>query len=885
MDPTAGSGVNSGTAGGRSSPGVYVSQSSASGGGKHGSVSEPSSLRGTSFRVGTPTPGQTAGSVYGTVPAERSRYQSGSMRATGLNTSTGSGQQSSSRPGSTRSYDFERNSSQAYGQARAQSARLGSNYAGLDPYGALAAPTGAPSASAAGLPPAPMPDVSAAYAKPRTEGGFLASTQDSWKAFKARVKSDVWKVAVVKATNHVVSEPKEKHVQVILRGTYMGGNIMDKLTPTGAILHQLGKRLQWKDWIVVLKSMLVFHRIFQDGNPAFTSFLANNASNVFRFHGYIEQTSDAIMNMPVILSYSQYLERWCLTKQKIDWPERIQDTNPYAAPGMAFMASGVNTYQTMPPGASQMRDAPSLRSGRLRGPSRFEDCDFLQLISEVPYLQDNLDLLLAVRLEFGNASCLPARGAVRLCLRDLAELLPALSRAVQNLVEQFYSVDAPEILESAFEIYRRYLDQDIGVAQYLKQCQSVGVGQPMPNVARPSQSVLDEMFDHLERVKMGDIPRIRGDELDSSEQEIMNEKPQDASAESSQLVSTSRNDPGMQKNEQAAAQIASVEGTEAHPMDASSTQVVAATQTETGNEHGESRVIGSATQRALNQTEDNTAVTRVQTGASIKDEGDGPQLEQADRGRQVSRKKVSTAPPAVIEKKESAKPKEFDLLALLEGSSDSDDQIESESDSSTTSANQRSKRGVAPRKAAGTATASAKGKRSTDGVDPRHRTDTELVAPSTEQFAYQAGGYGMLPPYASHGAYPMYPPPPVPGAFPGVHPGAFGPPGYPPQFYAPPVPHVQSHGTTPQSDLGNGPPSYYRPQLPPMQQYPMAISPLQNPALPPPFFTGASMPQSSGSGGSAAQTSFMRDQENTGRKVTPADQHFFDLFEEAMPKK
>ncbi|KAF6000514.1 Clathrin assembly protein [Cyanidiococcus yangmingshanensis] len=500
----------------------------------------------------------------------------------------------------------------------------------------------------------------------------------------------------------------------------MGGSVMDKLTPAGAILHQLGKRLQWKDWIVVLKAMIVFHRIFQDGNPGFVSFLAHNASNIFRFHGCIEQTSDAVMNMPLILSYSQYLERWCVTKQKIDWPERIHDASPYAMPAMGFMPPGMNGLQASVPPPSYGRDVSSTSSGRVRGPSRFQECDFLQLVEEVPYLQDNLDLLLAVRLEFSNSNSPPARGAVRLCLRDLVELLPALANAVQNLVEQFYNVDTPEILESAFEIYRRYLDQDIGVAQYLKLCQSLGLNQAMPNVARPSQNILDEMFDHMERVKMGDIPRIRGDELDSNDQEISSDN-LEGEASQTQSAPDSLKETGAQTasivDVNASKTVGS--GPEAAPMNKSVN--VAATQTEESNQ-----VLVSRRIPAIAQTSSTAAPALEQTSTfQEEEEAQNPREEREHASRRSVREKAAPA----LENREPSKPKEFDLLALLEGSSDSDEQIASESDSSASESLRRDVQGGS----SGVATGSRSGKQRGENVKPslrQQKPELEVSAPN-----------------------------------------------------------------------------------------------------------------------------------------------------------
>jgi hypothetical protein len=693
------------------------------------------------------------------------------------------------------------------------------------------------------------------------------------------VKSDIWKVAVVKATNHVVSEPKEKHVQVILRGTFMGGSVMDKLTPTGAILHQLGKRLQWKDWIVVLKTMIVFHRIFQDGNPLFAAFLAQNASNIFRFHGYIEQTSEAVMNMPLILSYSQYLERWCLTKKRIDWPERSQDGSPYASPGVGFMPSMLNGPQMSGPSAGYGRGATGTNVERVRGPSRFQECDFLQLVEEVPYLQDNLDLLLAVRLEFSNTNSPPARGAVRLCLRDLVELLPALANAIQNLVEQFYSVDTPEILESAFEIYRRYLDQDLGVAQYLKQCQSLGLNQAMPNIMRPSQGVLDEMFDHMERVKMGDIPRIRGDELDSNDQDISSDNPE-AGASQTHGTADSLKEMAAETETIPVQEASKDSGAVSDIISTNKNVVVAATQTE--NDRDEA--VSGNVRAIAPSTSSNSGSAALALGQQAALQNIEEQQHQSTDRPGISRRSPRVKASAAIENRESSKPKEFDLLALLEGSSDSDENIASESDSSASGSPRKDAREAGATTATGLRSDKRRGKISAE-KKAQHNQHQVVEAGTRHGDPFMLGGTSSegRPDFATQGAYGMYPPP----YFAGMHPPMLAPPGYPPQFIPPPMPYVQSQMPSSQGDSVNGAPQYFAPMMQPqlaMQQYPLQMAPYHAPALPPPSFSSLSATQSY-SGNVSTQQSFTRDLDTMQRRVTPADQHFFDLFEEAKPKK
>lgn len=69
-------------------------------------------------------------------------------------------------------------------------------------------------------------------------------------------------VAVVKATNHDVCTPKEKHVRTILAATDGRRRREDVLY----CLCQLAARLKSSHYLVVLKTLMVFHRLLRDGS-------------------------------------------------------------------------------------------------------------------------------------------------------------------------------------------------------------------------------------------------------------------------------------------------------------------------------------------------------------------------------------------------------------------------------------------------------------------------------------------------------------------------------------------------------------------------------------------------------------------------------------------
>ena len=81
------------------------------------------------------------------------------------------------------------------------------------------------------------------------------------KLYKGGEEKEV-DVAVVKATNHDVCTPKEKHVRTILAATDGRRRREDVLY----CLCQLAARLKSSHYLVVLKTLMVFHRLLRDGS-------------------------------------------------------------------------------------------------------------------------------------------------------------------------------------------------------------------------------------------------------------------------------------------------------------------------------------------------------------------------------------------------------------------------------------------------------------------------------------------------------------------------------------------------------------------------------------------------------------------------------------------
>ncbi|KAK5583003.1 hypothetical protein RB653_004593 [Dictyostelium firmibasis] len=107
---------------------------------------------------------------------------------------------------------------------------------------------------------------------------------------------------VIKATRHKLRIPKEKHVRKLIIYTH------ERLGPIGDLYQSLLKRMEQPDWIIVLKTLIVFHRVLSGGNIRFLEDLTHRG-NVFPLARFTDMTSTQAHQQSVFIRrYSSYLE-------------------------------------------------------------------------------------------------------------------------------------------------------------------------------------------------------------------------------------------------------------------------------------------------------------------------------------------------------------------------------------------------------------------------------------------------------------------------------------------------------------------------------------------------------------------------------------------------
>jgi len=111
-------------------------------------------------------------------------------------------------------------------------------------------------------------------------------------------------MAIPKATrSSSLKAPKEKHVKNLV-----GATLTRDPAVIEEILRGLCKRLEKDNWVVVLKTLMIFHRIFRDGDTAFIDSLRTRSAAVFGLKRFSVTAPAGSIYTLFVQKYAKYLE-------------------------------------------------------------------------------------------------------------------------------------------------------------------------------------------------------------------------------------------------------------------------------------------------------------------------------------------------------------------------------------------------------------------------------------------------------------------------------------------------------------------------------------------------------------------------------------------------
>eukprot|EP00871_Galdieria_phlegrea_P001407 jgi/Galph1/2267/GphlegSOOS_G944.1 len=323
---------------------------------------------------------------------------------------------------------------------------------------------------------------------------FHGYISDAYQQAIASAKRDHWKILVIKATSHELTAPKEKHVFQLIQGSHWGGSIENREAPCGSLYRQLGKRLLSEDWVVVLKALIVFHRIFREGSDAFTKEVSRSASGIFNLQGFRDSSNEGWCHVPYIRNYGRYIEHWCRTKANINFPEGPVYTD------IPQVELDAETFST------QMRRSSALYNTKknkfVSGPHRYKECPVEQLLEELPWLLSALEYLVFCELHGNIKRCPVALSAFSLILADSYRLWNAISDGLENLIENYFFMEY-ENAKVAIELYGRFLKLLSQIRAFFESAKTINSKIRVPNINRIPTNILGEMERYLRRAFLG----------------------------------------------------------------------------------------------------------------------------------------------------------------------------------------------------------------------------------------------------------------------------------------------------------------------------------------------------------------------------------------------
>jgi hypothetical protein len=128
-------------------------------------------------------------------------------------------------------------------------------------------------------------------------------------------------LAVKKATNSQSAPSKEKHVKAILLRTFSKDDSVEQ------IVKYLSMRLDKTNWVVVLKSLMIFHRCFRDGDNSFIENLKPKSAMVFSLSKFLATSPSTHLYTVFVKKYAKYLEEKVSVVRLLNFQfEKNQDT-------------------------------------------------------------------------------------------------------------------------------------------------------------------------------------------------------------------------------------------------------------------------------------------------------------------------------------------------------------------------------------------------------------------------------------------------------------------------------------------------------------------------------------------------------------------------------
>ncbi|XP_026458120.1 putative clathrin assembly protein At5g57200 isoform X1 [Papaver somniferum] len=327
--------------------------------------------------------------------------------------------------------------------------------------------------------------------------------KDSTKVGLAKVNSEFkdLDIAIVKATNHVESPPKERHVRKIFSAT----SVVRPRADVAYCIHALSRRLnKTRNWIVALKTLIVIHRTLREGDPTFREELLN-----YSHRGHVLQISNF----------------------KDDSSPLAWDCSAWVRTYALFLEERLECFRILKYDIEAERWTKSQKMAK--GHSRTRLLSREDLLEHLPALQQLLYRLIGCQPEGGAYHNYLIQYALALVLKESFKLYCAVNDGIINLMDLYFDMTRHDAVK-ALNIYKRAGQQAEHLADFYEFCKGLDLARnfQFPTLRQvflhlPPPSCLAAMEDYIrEAPRTGSVSNKR---LEYHEKEQVEEKQEEPS--------------------------------------------------------------------------------------------------------------------------------------------------------------------------------------------------------------------------------------------------------------------------------------------------------------------------------------------------------------------
>ncbi|KAL4571201.1 hypothetical protein LXL04_017954 [Taraxacum kok-saghyz] len=299
--------------------------------------------------------------------------------------------------------------------------------------------------------------------------------KDSTTVSLAMVGSDFkdLDVAIVKATNHEECPPKDHHVKRITIATSFAAPRAD----VGYCIHSLSRRMmRTKNWIVALKTLMVFHRVLREGDPSFREELLNYSRrrHILQIQDFKDESSQLAWDCSSwVRTYATFLE------------ERLEC---YRVVGFDIETERLTTAPGVP---------------KAYGRTRVMNVD--ELLEQLPAVQELLYRLLACQPEGAAYNNQLILQAFALVLKESLKIYLVINDGITRLVELFFDLGKDDAM-AAIDIYKRSEKQTEQLAEFynLGKHLRLSMNIQFPILCQPPPCFLATMEEYVKGISSND---------------------------------------------------------------------------------------------------------------------------------------------------------------------------------------------------------------------------------------------------------------------------------------------------------------------------------------------------------------------------------------------